>query len=135
MVSFRRITQRFGAIGKHGSIAVLERLFLTMKDECTRLILVPFQRDDMARELELFFGWYNDLRPHMTLHTRTPNEVYHDLSPACEQPRFEPRTRWPRISPCASPPAPVKSATSVHVEINFLHGRKHLPIVTLKHVA
>ena len=24
---------------------------------------------------------------------------------------------------------------SVHVKIDFLHGRKHLPIVTLKHAA
>jgi len=36
------ITQRFGAIGEHGSIAVLERLIQTMKVECTRLILIPF---------------------------------------------------------------------------------------------
>ena len=38
----RGITQRFGAIGEHGSIAVLERLILTMKVEYTQLILVPF---------------------------------------------------------------------------------------------
>ncbi len=106
-----------------------------MKVECTRLILVPLQRDDMVRELELFFAWYNNFRPHMTLRTRTPNEIYHDLSPACEQPRFEPRPRWPSTSPCASPQALVNSANNVHVKIEFLHGRKHLPIVTLKHAA
>jgi hypothetical protein len=129
----RGITQRFGAVGQHGSIAVLERLIQTMKVECTRLILVPFQRDAMARELELFFDWYNDHRPHTTLEVRTPNEVYHDLPPACEQPRFEPRPRWPRISPCASPQAPMKSTRgAVHIRIDFLHGRKHLPIITLK---
>ncbi len=86
---FRGITQRFGAVGQHGSIAVLERLIQTMKVECTRLILVPFRRDAFVRELELFFDWYNDHRPHTTLEVRTPNEVYHDLAPACEQPRFE----------------------------------------------
>ena len=52
----RGITQRFGAIGEHGSIAVLERLIQTMKVECTRLILIPFQRDAMVRELDFFFG-------------------------------------------------------------------------------
>ncbi|HBT75363.1 MAG TPA: hypothetical protein DEB39_00215 [Planctomycetaceae bacterium] len=41
------IKQRFGAIGKHGSIAVVERLHLSMKNECTRRILVPISRKDM----------------------------------------------------------------------------------------
>ena len=36
------IRPRFGAVGKHGSIAVLERFFRSMKTECTRRILVPF---------------------------------------------------------------------------------------------
>ena len=32
---------RYGAVGKHGSIAVVERLIKTMKDECTRRITGP----------------------------------------------------------------------------------------------
>ncbi len=32
---------RYGAVGKHGSIAVVERLILTMKNEGTRGILIP----------------------------------------------------------------------------------------------
>jgi transposase InsO family protein len=32
------IKQRFGAVGKHGSIAVTERMILTYKDGCTRRI-------------------------------------------------------------------------------------------------
>ncbi len=130
------ITQRFGAVGEHGSIAVLERLIQTMKVECTRLILIPLQRAAMVRELQLFFGWYNHHRPHTTLEVATPDEIYHDLSPACTQPRFEPRPRWPRTSPCASPSAVAKPTIGdVHVKIEFLHGRKQLPIVTLKHAA
>ena len=34
----RNIRPRFGAIGKHGSIAVVERLILTLKQSCTRLL-------------------------------------------------------------------------------------------------
>ncbi len=131
----RGITQRFGAVGQHGSIAVLERLIQTMKVECTRLILIPLRHDDMARELELFFDWYNDHRPHTTLNVRTPNEIYHDSSPACTQPRFEPRPRWPSTSPCTSPRAPKSFATHVHLNVEFFHGRKHLPVLTLKHAA
>ena len=41
----RGIRQRFGAIGKYGSIAVVERFIRTMKSECTRRLLIPYQRD------------------------------------------------------------------------------------------
>ena len=34
---------------------------------------------------------YNHNRPHSALHGKTPHEVYHDLLPACERPRYEPR--------------------------------------------
>ena len=78
---------------------------------------------------------YDNHRPHTTLNVATPNEVYHDLLPACEQPRFEPRPRWPSTSTCASPRAPKRSAIHMHVHIGFLHGRKHLPVITLKHAA
>src|SRR5262245_33472296 len=32
----RGIRHRFGAVGKHGSIAIIERLMRTLKSECTR---------------------------------------------------------------------------------------------------
>jgi transposase InsO family protein len=38
------ITPRFGAVGRHGSIALVERFMLTLKNECTRIILVPLRR-------------------------------------------------------------------------------------------
>jgi transposase InsO family protein len=40
----RGIQQRFGAIGKYGSLAVVERFIRSMKSECTRAILIPFSR-------------------------------------------------------------------------------------------
>ena len=39
---WRRIRPRFGAVGKHGSIAIVERSIRSMKGECTRQVLVPF---------------------------------------------------------------------------------------------
>ena len=36
------VKPRFGAVGESGSIAVLERFWLTLKDECTRRIMVPY---------------------------------------------------------------------------------------------
>ena len=41
---------RFGAIGQHGSIAVVERLVLTLKQCIAQLLLVPLRRDKSRRE-------------------------------------------------------------------------------------
>ncbi len=47
------IQQRFGAIGKHGSLAVIERLIKSLKNECTRLLpIVPLARAAFGRELD-----------------------------------------------------------------------------------
>ena len=134
----RNIRLRYGAIGKHGSIAVVERLILTLKQSCTRmLILTPLRRQDFRRELSLFCGWFNECRPHTTLAGQTPEEVYQRRFPAVRRPRFEPRTRWPRGSPCARPWALVRGKPGARLELHveFLAGRKHLPIVSLRRAA
>jgi len=78
------ITPRFGAVGRHGSIALVERFILTLKNECTRIILVPL-----------------------------------------------------RSAPCASPHAPVAShcGARIRLDVRYYSGRKHFPIVDLRHVA
>jgi len=133
----RNIRQRFGAVDKHGSISVIERLIRTMKNEGTRRILVPFSRSEFQRELECFVDWYNRHRPHSTLNARTPNEVFLDLPPACLRPRWEPRRRWPKGSPCAEPAAPVKGRRGrcMKLKISYHAYRKHLPIVQLSRAA
>jgi transposase InsO family protein len=127
------IRPRFGAIGHHGSIAVIERLILTIKTGCTRLFLVPYRRDHFLRELVYHAHWYNRFRPHTTLGGRTPHEVYEGLGPANRAPRFEPRARWPRGSPCAAPQTLIKGRPGVRLDlsVSYYKGRKHLPIVTL----
>ena len=132
------IRPRFGAVGKHGSIAVIERLILTIKQRCTRLILVPLRRKEFLTELKYFAEWYNEHRPHTTLDGRTPNEVYRqEPRPANRAPRFEPRAKWPRGSPCAKPQTLVKGQPGVKLELQVAYhrGRKHLPIVTLRRAA
>ncbi len=134
----RGIRQRFGALGKHGSIAIVERLIRTIKTECMRrLILVPFARSELRRELSLYIDWYNRHRPHDSLGGRTPDEVCKDLQPAVSAPRYEPRRRWPRGSPCAAPQAKVRGRRGVKLELNVerLGGRKHLPVVSLQRAA
>ncbi len=133
----RGIRQRFGAIGKYGSLAVIERFIRTTKNECTRRILVPYRLAEFQREISLYAAWYNGDRPHAGLETRTPDEVYFHRRPACRAPRFEPRPRWPRCSPCAGPNTLTRGRPGVTIDLNVSYraGRKHLPFVTLKRAA
>jgi putative transposase len=127
-------TPRFGAVGQHGSIAIIERFILSLKNECTRTIQVPLRMDAFQLELTYFTQWYNHSRPHSSLNGKTPHEVYHDLLPACERPRFESRVRWPRSAPCAAPPAPVAGhcGAPIRLDVRYHQDRKHLPIIELK---
>jgi transposase InsO family protein len=133
----RRIKPRVGAVGQHGSIAVVERFILTFKTLCTRVILVPLRREKMREELGPFVGWYNQSRPHTTLKGATPDEVYHGRHPTCRYPRFEPRPHWPRGSRCARPCVPIRSRAGQRLElqVDYDAGRKHLPIVTVRRAA
>ncbi len=126
----RGIKPRFGAVGQHGSIAVVERFILTMKTLCTRVILVPTRREKMRGELKHFQVWYNELRPHMTLAGRTPDEVYQRRHSCCRHPRLEPRLRWPRGSPGARPGVPIrgKPGDQFTLNVEYHAGRKHLPL-------
>ncbi len=133
----RKIKPRFGALGQHGSIAVVERLIRTLKAEGLRRVLLPLNLRRMREEVAAVVGWYNSHRPHTWLGGRTPEERYRRIPAACRRPRFEPRTRWPSQSPCASPYAHVRGKPGVCLELVVEHyqGRNHLPIVALKRVA
>ncbi len=125
-----RIQPRFGAVGRHGSIAVVERYHRTMK-ELLRQIIIPEEQGEFERELELLGQWYNEHRPHETHGGKTPNEMYHAREPANEQPRHEPRPRWPRGAPCTAPNVEVKGnpGDPIVLTIDYLEDRIHLPII------
>ncbi len=128
---------RYGKIGEHGSIAVVERVILTIKCLLRCLPLVPYRREAFMKELLSTVEWYNQFRPHTWLGGKTPKEMYFGQFPANRRPRFEPRSRWPRGSPCAKPWALVRGSPDAKLilEVSFQRGHKHLPIVTLKRVA
>jgi len=128
---------RYGAVGQHGSIAVVERAIRTLKNECIRRILVPLCHQQFRHEMSLFVEWYNEHRPHTTLAGRTPNEVYFEQRPTHRRPRIEPRPRWPRPSPCAKPQTLVagQPGDRFELEIELYKRRRHLPIVTLRRAA
>ena len=86
-----KIKPRFGAVGQHGSIAIVERFIRSFKTECVgSLPLVPMHIEQMLAELEFYAAWFNEERPHQALGGRTPNEVYFRRKPANTKPRLEP---------------------------------------------
>ncbi len=133
----RGVRPRYGAVGRHGSIAVVERFIRTLKDEGTPRILVPQGRSRFRKGIDDFFVWYNKHRPHAALEGRTPNEVYLRLRPANGRPRIEPRARWPRCSPCAGPNALIagQPGDQFTLRVEFLNRQRNLPIVSLKRAA
>jgi transposase InsO family protein len=123
---------RYGAIGAYGSIAIIERLIRTLKDEGLRRILVPLRRTEMLVEVDVFIDWYNVRRPHMGLAGATPNEIYRGLRPARAGPRYEIRPKYPvrRREKLRK-----KKETIVHLVIGHHDGRPHLPVIHLRPAA
>jgi len=131
----RHIKPRYGAVGRHGSIAIVERFIRSMKTECTRrLAIVPVRLASMVAELERYLAWFNESRPHEALGGRTPNEIYFRRVPKNTRPRLEPRPDWPRRSPCAAPQARIRGpcGAKLSLVLQFQANRKHLPVVRLK---
>jgi transposase InsO family protein len=133
----RDIRPRFGAVGKQGSIAIVERFIRSIKNECTRHILIPLQLDAMRRELGCYATWYNEHRPGQALGGQTPWEVYTGVRPANSERRFEPRRDWPTESPCASPQTAIRGerGVSLSLVVGYMEGRRHLPVVELRKAA
>jgi transposase InsO family protein len=127
----RAIRPRFGAVGKQGSIATVERFIRSMKNEYTRRIRIPLQIEAMRREVSLYATWYNEHRPNQALGGRTPREVHSGIQPANTRPRFEPRGNWPTTSPCASPQTAIRGRRGVSSDTQFYALRRHLLVVEL----
>lgn len=133
----KKIKPRFGAIGKHGSIAVIERFIRSLKHEYLKRLLIPLRRDAMRREIACYTHWYNEHRPHQSLSGATPQERYEGTTPANKKPRYEPRRRWPTGAPCAAPYAPpkLKQGQRLMLAVRFTDNHKKLPIVELHEAA
>ncbi len=84
------ILHRFGAIGKHGSIAVTERVNKTLKYEWLKRVAIIKDFDHLTELCSEFETWYNSWRPHMTLDGLRPDDVYSDRKP--EKPKRDAKT-------------------------------------------
>jgi len=84
------VKPRFGAIGKHGSISVTERVIKTLKYEWLKRVPIIKGFDHLTVLCEGFECWYNIWRPHMTLDGLRPDDVYYDKKP--EKPKRDAKT-------------------------------------------
>jgi transposase InsO family protein len=76
------VKQRFGAVGKKGSIALIERLWRTLKDTLGLRLLRPLAAEDLMEKVELGLLHYAHFRPHQDLDGATPAEVYFGRTPS-----------------------------------------------------
>jgi transposase InsO family protein len=70
------VRQRFGALHRHGSIAIVERFFRTLKDELQLRQWKPWSLDELERRLRLALMRYAYCQPHSALGGRVPIEVF-----------------------------------------------------------
>ena len=81
MLDNYHIKQRFGTVGKHGSICVTERAIKTLKYEWLNRVPIIKNFDHLTELSDEFESWYNLWRPHMKLEGLRPDDVYYDRSP------------------------------------------------------
>jgi hypothetical protein len=127
-------TTRFGAVGRHGSIAVEERFIRTLKEEGLAHEMVPLQHSAFCVSLARFEGWYNEVRPHSSIADATPDEVFHRRRPANRRRRFEPRPRYPASGACAAPWTPARAKIGARLDLvaASFRGAQHLAQVEIR---
>ena len=116
----KAIEPRYASTGSLRATAIIERFFLSLRDEWLRRIFVPLSRDAMRRELTSYMSWFAEHRTHQGLDGRTPNEVY-DGRPACEVGPKE------KQEPQTFPPS--------ELVVRLHEGRRQLPVVELRRAA
>jgi putative transposase len=70
------VQQRFGAVGKYGSIAVTERVIKTLKHEWLKKVILIKEFEHLHGLCDNFVIWYNEFRPHMRLAGATPKTAF-----------------------------------------------------------
>lgn len=128
----RGVRPRYGAVGKYGSVALIERFIKTLKDEGLRRIIVPLAHNEISAEVSAIVDWYNTSRPHEALAGATPNEICPRVRPARDGPRFEIRERCPT---CRGEKLRGEKAVVVKLETRQHAGRSHLPVIRLRSAA
>jgi len=125
---------RFGAIGRHSSIAVEQRLIRTVKEEGLAHELVPFRQSAFCASLARLEDWYNEVRPHSSIGGATPAEVFDGRRPANRRRRYEPRAKYPARGACAAPWAPARAKIGARMDLvaTPFRSARHLAQVEIR---
>ncbi|MDD1633545.1 MAG: transposase, partial [Methylococcaceae bacterium] len=109
-----------GAVGKKGSIALIERLWRTLKDTLGLKLLRPLIAQDLRWKVELGLVHYAHFRPHQARGGATPAEIYFGRTPEHLSAISPPRGR------------PGHAATVPRFAIRFLDSERRLPVLLRK---
>jgi len=114
------ILTRFGAVGKSGSIALLERLWRSLKGELALRKFKPLMQRDLEERIRHGLHHYAHHRPHQGLGGATPAEIYYGEKPA-------------HLS-ASSPPRglPGEGPAELPLEILYLDEHHRLPLLVDK---
>jgi Integrase core domain len=128
---------RFGALGRKGSIAVIERFFRTLKTEGLRRILIPMRLHDINEQLGFFARWYNAHRPHRAHDGATPAEMRDGATPKHMCIGFETRPLHPLRGKLTKRrrTKQVQRVKHLQLVIEHVEGQQHLPIIALRPAA
>jgi transposase InsO family protein len=99
-------------VGKSGSIAIIERMWRSMKHEYVRHLFLYRSTAAIEQRLNRWRRWHNAERPHQGLGQRTPDDVFFDR-----------------------PRKPTRDLTGGTLHVRFLDGDKRLPILRLRDAA
>jgi putative transposase len=114
------VRHRFGAIGKTGSIALIERFWRTLKQKLALKTLKPLVVADLRWRLDLGLLYYSCHRPHQALGGATPAEIYFARTPAHLAAVPAPRGR------------PGQETEELPITVAFLDPERRLPILVRK---
>ncbi|MHC4223933.1 MAG: DDE-type integrase/transposase/recombinase [Planctomycetota bacterium] len=106
------IRRRYGAVGRKGSIAIIERFWRSLKREYVNGLFLYRPRAAIERRIRRYAHWFNQERPHQGLRSRTPDEVYR-----------------------GRPPRAARNSTGGKLRVLFLEGDRRLPILRLASAA
>ena len=123
------VRPRFGAVGQHGSIALIERFILSLKSEFLRRIPVPASYGAMVAAVSAYELWYNAHRPHAALAGRTPREMLDGAVAPAERERIEPRAGWPLGRGVR------RARGRLELVVGNIAGHRELPVVALREAA
>ncbi len=114
----RGVKPRFGAVGQHGTIAIIERFIRSLKHEALACVVMPMSLRLLEQEIDAYLAWYHEHRPHQGLGGRTPREVLDEHGRSTKRRR-------------ARAPPKRKKLRPLRLVVSHLDDRRHLPIVAL----